>query len=158
MKTISDTLGKTGTAITAILTILVGVTATWAIISDYHTKNMDGGWHLKFTVNSSSYKPYIGKTHTQKIVFTQKNKSVIGNVQKWEYNGKLLPFDMSRTLEYIGYVDGSQFNARFKFFGKSRQSEGNICLQVSEDGKHVEGTFIGTAGNNKGTVTGDRID
>ena len=127
-------------------------------IKQFTTKNIAGEWYLKFTVVSTSYKPYVGDIHTQKLFLTQSDKNITGEGEKWEYNGKLLPFDSHRKVEYIGTIDGSEFKATYKLFGKLRESSGTICLKVSSDGKSVEGTFSGSAGDAKGTVTGDKIN
>jgi hypothetical protein len=148
-------ISKTSKLLTAILTLFTLIIATWIIIKQFTTKDIAGEWCLKFTVASSSYKAYIGETHTQKIFFCQSDKNITG---EGEYNGKLLPFDSHRKVEYLGTMDGSDFKATFKLFGKLRQSSGTICLKVSRDGKSVEGTFSGTAGSSKGTITGVKVN
>lgn len=142
--------------IIAIITLFTGIVGSWAIIEEWQTKNIDGGWYLTFKVNESAYKPYIGETHTQKVFFTQNKNAISGSGEKWEYNGQLLPFDAHRKVEYTGTIDGSELKATFRLYGKLRESSGIICLKVSDDGKHVEGTFIGTAGDTKGIVFGER--
>lgn len=149
---------KTHKVILGTLSLLLAIVGSWAIINEWNTKNIGGGWNLKFTIESSSYKPYIGETHTQKVFFTQIDNCITGNGEKWEYNGKLLPFNMHRKLDYTGTISGSDLKATYKLFGKLRESSGIICLKVSSDGKYVIGTFIGTAGDSKGTVTGERIN
>lgn len=158
MKEVISNISKTNKFITATLTLFTLVIGSWLIVKQFTTKDIAGEWYLKFTVVSSSYKPYIGETHTQKLFLTQSDKNIIGEGEKWEYNGKLLPFDSHRKVAYIGTIDGSEFKATYKLFGKLRESSGTICLQVSSDGKSIEGKFSGSAGNAKGTVTGEKIN
>ena len=158
LKKIVSQISTTGKFVTAVLTLFTLVIASWVVVKQFSTKDISGEWYLKFSVVSSSYKPYIGETHTQKIFFTQSDNRLIGNGEKWEYNGKLLPFDSHRKVEYIGTLDGSDFRATFKMYGKLRESSGIICLKISSDGKSVEGTFSGSAGNSKGTITGEKIN
>lgn len=158
MKKTISTISKTNKFITATLTLFTLVIGSWIIIKQFTSKNIAGEWYLKFTVVTSSYQPYIGETHTQKVFLTQSDKNITGEGEKWEYNGKLLPFNDHRKLEYIGTIDGSNFMSNYKLFGKLRESSGNICLKISDDGKSVEGTFSGTAGDSKDTVTGEKIN
>lgn len=120
--------------------------------------NIAGAWKLKFTNNYSSYKPFIGESHTQKVFWSQNENNITGNGEKWEYNDKLLPSNMHRKLEYSGSIEANCLKAVFKLFGLKRESSGSIEVILSEDGKKMKGTFIGTAGDTKGTVTGEKID
>lgn len=158
MKKVISHISNTNKFVTAVLTLFTLVIATWVIIKQFSTQNISGEWYLKFNVVSSSYKPYIGETHTQKVFFTQSESNITGDGEKWEYNEKLLPFDSHRKVEYFGTVDGKTIQATFRLYGKLRESAGTICLKISHDGKHVEGTFSGTAGNSKGTITGDKVN
>lgn len=158
MQKVISNISKTNKFITATLTLFTLVIGSWLLIKQFTTKNIAGEWYLKFTVVSSSYKPYIGETHTQKLFLTQSDKNITGEGEKWEYNGKLLPFDSHRKVSYVGTIDGSEFKATYKLFGKLRESSGTICLKVSSDGKSVEGTFSGSSGDAKGTVTGEKIN
>lgn len=158
MKKVISHISNTNKFVTAVLTLFTLVIATWVIIKQFSAKNISGEWYLKFTIVSSSYQPYIGETHTQKVFFTQSESNITGDGEKWEYNGKLLPFDSHRKVEYTGTLDGKDIQATFKLYGKLRESSGTIALKISSDGKHVEGTFSGTAGNSKGSVTGDKVN
>ena len=158
MKKVISNISQTNKFITATLTLFTLIIATWIIVKQFTAKDVTGEWYLKFSVVSSSYQPYIGETHTQKVFFTQSDKNITGDGEKWEYNGKLLPFDSHRKVEYTGIIDGTDFNATYKLFGKLRETSGTICLKISSDGKSVQGTFSGTAGNSKGTVTGERVN
>lgn len=158
MQKVISNISKTNKFITATLTLFTLVIGSWLIVKQFTTKDVAGEWYLKFTVKSSSYMPYIGETHTQKLFITQSDKNITGEGEKWEYNGKLLPFDSHRKVEYIGIIDGSDFKATYKLFGKLRESSGTICLKVSSDGKSLEGTFSGSAGDAKGIVTGEKVD
>lgn len=145
-------------AIMAIIGIPATIYASYAAYKHFSTKNIDGEWKLRFVNESSSYKPYIGETHTQKISFTQNDFSVSGDGEKWEYNDQLLPFNAHRKLEYTGSINGSDFNAKYVLHGERRESNGHIKVKISDDGDQMEGTFVGTAGDTKGRVTGERID
>lgn len=156
MKRTIAKIGKTGKRVTAIFSFITAFFAVWALIKVYTRKEVTGEWYVEFKVEKSSYRPYIGESHTQKIYFTQTDASVRGKAEKWEYNGKLLKFDMHRKLEYEGAIDGSILKATFVLHGRDRDSEGIICVEISGDGKTMTGTFSGTAGTTFGTVKGER--
>ncbi|MES2762037.1 MAG: hypothetical protein V4677_07520 [Bacteroidota bacterium] len=158
MKNIFEKLGKTGTAISVFLGIVAAVITCWQAYKIYSRHNIAGAWKLKFVVVSSSYKAYEGDIHTQRVSFCQNECEISGDGEKWEYNGELLDFDKHRKLEYKGALDDDCLKATYKLFGKLRESSGDIVVTLSEDGKKMKGTFIGTAADSRGTVEGERID
>lgn len=156
MKKTIEKIGKIGKPAAAVLGFAIALFTAWGIIKTQTTKNIGGEWYLEFKVEKSSYLPYIGETHTQKVYFIQTDKTVTGDGEKWEYNGKLLPFDAHRKLEYHGSVDGSKFRAKYVMHGLKRISEGMIDVII--DGEELSGTFSGTAGESSGMVTGKKIE
>lgn len=158
MKILFDRIGKTGTAISVIVGIIASAIACWQFFKSATTHNLAGQWKLKFKIESSSYKPYIGETHTQKIFFNQRDSEVTGKGEKWEYNGKLLPFGMHRKLEYVGKVEDDCFKASYTLYGLKRESIGMIDVKITDGGRRVTGRFTGTAGDASGFVEGERID
>ncbi len=157
-KSFYERIGKTGKTIGLILAITTGTFTCWQIFKSSTKHKIAGAWKLKFIVQSSSYKPYIGESHTQRVSFCQNDCEITGEGEKWEYNGKLLPFDSHRILKYKGNIDDDCLKATYELFGLLRKSDGNIEVTLSDDGRSMEGKFTGTAGDSKGTVTGERID
>lgn len=150
-------IGKVGKVIIAVLAIITGFISVWASVEKYSTKNIEGEWYLKFKIEESSYRPYVGETHTQKLFFIQMDNTISGNGEKWEYNGKLLDFSMHRKLEYEGTVKGNEFKAKYIMYGRDRVTDGIIITTISDDGKSLIGTFSGTAANSRGTLKGEKI-
>jgi len=157
-KSFYDRIGKTGKTVGLILAIVTGVFSCWQINNVLNKQNIAGAWELKFIVETSSYKPYIGESHTQKVSFSQDDFSISGEGEKWEYNGKLLPFDSHRRIKYKGSIEDNCLMAAYELFGLERISNGKIKVTLSEDGKEMTGRFNGTAGNSTGTVTGKKIE
>ncbi len=145
-------IGKTGKRITAILGFFLAIFSAWGVYQKFATKDIGGKWHLEFKVEKSSYNPYIGETHTQRIYFTQIENSINGKGEKWEYNGKALPFDQHRKVEYTGTISGNVLKALFTLHGLKRETEGEIIATIN--GNTMEGTFSGTAADTKGTMKG----
>lgn len=158
MKTFFNRTGKTTTALSIIIGIAASVIACWQFFKSTTKHNLAGEWKLKFKVESSSYKPYVGETHTQKVFFHQNECEITGQGEKWEYNGTFLPYHMHRKLEYIGEVDDDNFKANYTMHGLKRETPGLIDVTISDGGRRISGRFSGTAGNAKGTVEGEKID
>lgn len=137
--------------------LFLSVIAVLVFFKKCSTKNVSGNWYLELKVEKSAYKPYIGETHTQKVFLIQNENSVRGDGEKWEYNGKYLPAEAHRKIEYEGFIDGSSLFAKYVLHGQRRISEGSITVEISNDGTSMEGTFTGTAGESSGTVKGRKI-
>jgi hypothetical protein len=151
-------IGSTGNKIIAVLGFIVTISTCWGIYKSYSTKDISGKWKLKFVVNKCNHKEYIGESHTQITVFNQTDKAIAGKGEKWDYNGKPLPFDMHRKIEYVGTIEGNKLHAMYVLHGRDRDSEDSISVVVEDDGKTMKGTYTGTIGNDSGPVTGERID
>jgi hypothetical protein len=149
---------KTQKLLSASLTIFLGTIAVIAYFKQCTTKKAAGQWYLTFKVEKSAYKPFIGETHSQKVFFTQNENIIKGDGEKWEYNGKYLPSEMHRLLEYEGTINGNKLMAKYVLHGEKRDSKGMIDVEISDDGKTVKGTFSGTAGESSGTVTGEKVN
>ncbi len=149
---------KTHKFISGVLGLFLAIVGTWTAIKGFARKDITGEWKIKFTNEHSSYKPYIGETHVQKIFFTQNEKNVTGEGEKIQYNGEDLPSAKRRQLEYKGTIDDNKLVATYSLHGQLRESIGIIQAIISNDGKTLSGTFSGTAGSAEGTLTGERIN
>lgn len=158
MKVFFNGIGKTGTAVSIVIGIAASWIACWQFFKSTTKHNLAGQWKLKFVVESSSYKQYVGETHTQKIFFHQNDFEITGKGEKWEYNGTFLPYNKHRKLEYIGELKDDCFKASYTLHGLLRESIGMIDMQITEGGRRMNGRFTGTAGDASGSVEGERID
>jgi hypothetical protein len=158
MKKISEKIGTTGTTIATVLTIITGAFACWQIYRSSTQKNLAGRWKLTFTNVESSYKAYIGETHTQSVSFSQNGCEITGDGEKCEYNWVTLPSTQRRTIEYKGSVEDDCLKAAYKLHGRDRISTGNIEVTISDDERTLVGKFSGTAADTRGTITGEKID
>ncbi len=158
MKWLIDKVGKTSAVIIAILAIATGLITCWQTFKSSTRSDISGAWKLKFFIESSTMKTYIGETHVQEVFFNQNESVIMGNGEKIEYNGEPLPSDQHRKIEYAGTITDNLLKASFKLYGLLRESSGQIKVAIGEDGRTLEGTFIGTAANTRGKVTGEKID
>lgn len=156
MKKFFGTINRTSIIITGVVGFIAGVIAIIQFVPDLMREDVAGEWYVVFKVDKSAYKPFIGETHSQKVVLEQSNAKVEGSGEKWEYNGKFLPAEMHRRVEYSGTINGDELKATYKLFGEKRISIGIIIVKVL--GNKMEGTFSGTAGESSGTVIGERIN
>jgi hypothetical protein len=151
-------IGKAGKRIRAILGFVATVFGGWGIYKTITTKDVSGKWRLTFTVEKCQHKAYIGDKIVQETVFIQNEKSVTGKGEKTEYRGEYLASDQHRHIEYTGVIEGKQLNAAYVLHGLKRDTEGNIKVTISSDGKTMSGTFTGTIADDSGTVTGEKLD
>lgn len=158
MKTILRKTKGFRVAVISILTFVTLIISCWQWYKSTSTQDLAGAWEITFVNESSSYKPYIGETHMQKVFFSQNAGSISGSGEKWEYNGKLLPFDQHRKIEYVGTLDGNLLKATFKLYGLRRESSGSIDVELFEGGKRMVGRFMGTAGDTRGSVAGEKVE
>lgn len=158
IKKLIDKIGKTATIIISVLTIIALSYGSIQMYKSITRKDLVGKWKLRFVIESSSMKRYVGGTHTQIVFFSQNESVVSGNGEKWEYNDEFLPYEQHRKLEYNGIIEDDCLKATFKMFGLLRESCGIIDVIVSNDGKKMVGTFCGTAADSKGVVTGEKLD
>lgn len=138
--------------------LFLSLVAVFVFFKKCSTHNISGNWCLELNVEKSAYKPYIGGTHTLKVVFIQNENNVRGDGEKWEYNGKYLPAKEHRKLEYDGSITGNKLFAKYVLYGLKRVSQGSITVKISDDGKTMIGTFKETAGESSGSLTGHKIE
>lgn len=158
IKKLIDKIGKTGTVLIGLLTLITLIFGCWQIYKSTTCHNLAGVWKLKFVIESSTYKAYVGESHTQKVFFSQNEFVVTGNGEKWEYNDKFLPYEQHRKLEYNGIIEDDCLKATYKMYGLKRESTGIINVVLIDDGKKMTGTFCGTAADSKGIVTGEKLN
>jgi hypothetical protein len=125
---------------------------TYEIYDQISTPEISGQWYITLKIENSTYRPYIGDLIGIKAFFTQTEKSVKGNGEKWEYRGKPIDYNMHDRVDFNGCLDGNCFKASYTLYGKKRQTTGIVDLVVSDDGKKMVGTFSGTAADSRGTI------
>jgi hypothetical protein len=157
-KEVLEKATKTHKFISGGIALFLSIVAVFVFFKKCSTKNVSGNWYIELKVEKSAYKPYIGETHSQKVFFIQNEINVRGDGEKWEYNGKYLPAEEHRKIEYEGSMDGRILFAKYVLHGQKRTSEGSIKVELSSDGKKMEGTFTGTAGETSGTLVGKKIE
>ena len=94
----------------------------------------------------------MGKTDTQQVVFIQKDKIVNGQGEKLQKGSKPL------TLRYTGCIEGNTLKAGYVVLKEKQSCTGDISLEISRDGKNMEGIFTASTEEHKGKVRGERIE
>lgn len=117
--------------------------------------NISGSWEMKFSILESSYKPYIGKSMTFKLFFTQKKGEIEAKGEKWWIDDKEIPFEQHDRMELKGtIIDGNKLSCTYTLHGNRRETIGNIEGEISDNAKSILGTFYGTVADSKGPVWG----
>lgn len=140
-----------------VIALMTLVTLTFGSIQAYQyfdTPDISGEWYLTLTNTSSTRKAYVGDVTGLKVFFTQTDKSISGQGEKWEYRGQLLDYNQHRKLEFVGKLDGKIFKTSFVLHGELRETTGIMELEITDGGKKMIGTFSGTAADTKGTIIG----
>lgn len=113
-----------------------------------------GNWEMKFMINESSYKPYIGKSMTFKLYFIQKENEIEGKGEKWWIDDKEISIGQHDQMELKGTIDGDIFTCTYTLHGTRRVTTGIIEAEISNNTKSMNGTFSGTAADTKGLFKG----
>lgn len=132
--------------------------AVFTVVEKWEDKNIAGRWLIRFDVNKDNYNAIIEESNTHEVFFIQNEYGVIGDGEKKEYNGASLPLYEYSKLEYQGIIDGSKLIAKYVLHDPIKVSFGNIVVDISDDGKQMKGTFIGSVSDMEGTVIGERLD
>src|ERR1700740_2287443 len=152
MKRTRAKIAKANKSLTAWVGLFVTIVAAIVIIQNWRTKDATGRWKLTFTNVECTYTPYVNETCTQTVTFIQTEKNVTGTGEKLWYNGKKLPPEQRRRLEYKGTISGKELTLNYDLHGKRRETGGIVRLSISKDGETLEGIFQGDAGECGGTV------
>lgn len=141
-----------------ILSIVATLFGIQKAYKSFTTPNISGKWYLTLTVKSSTYHAYIGDVIGIKAYFTQKESGITGNGEKWDYRGERIEYSQHRKLEFDGCLDGKNFKTKYVLHGQLAETTGMIEVEITDDGKRMEGTFVGTAADSKGTIVGVKED
>ena len=143
-----------------IITVLSFISASFTCFKAYEyyrTPNIAGEWYLTLKVESSTYHAYVGDVIGIKAFLTQKDNSVTGHGEKWDYRGQPLPYSQRRKLEFDGSLKWRKFKTDYILHGETAETTGIIEVEITDGGTKMNGTFAGTAADTKGTITGEKI-
>jgi hypothetical protein len=121
------------------------------------TKSIQGQWKITCHINSSSYRPYIGKSSGFKIYFIQEQDKVKGKGEMCWVDDKEIPYSQHVPIIVEGKVDGKKIILNYTQKGEKRTTVGEIDLSANSVNV-FEGTFSGTAADTKGTAIAERME
>lgn len=145
--------------IIAVISSLAGIASLIFYLIDKHSENpqdISGNWEMKFKIEKSSYIPYIDKSMTFKLFFTQEKNKIEAKGEKWWIDDVEIPFEQHDPMELKGSIKGNKFTCTYTLKGTKRTTFGNIEAELSEDTKIITGVFTGTAADTKGSVFGKK--
>jgi hypothetical protein len=141
-----------------ILSIAVTLLGLQKAYINFITPDVSGQWYLTLTVKKSTYHAYIGDVIGIRAYLTQTENGVTGNGEKWDYRGERLPYNQHRKLEFVGAINGKDFRLKYVLHGELAETTGIIEVKITDGGKKMEGSFVGTAADSKGTIVGIKED
>lgn len=139
-----------------VLGTVLGVIGGLITIYDYYNKSLkkypklDGTWTVAFTVQESSYNPYINDVYVYELYVTQNEKIINGKGEQKLYNGAYARKHFKFEFNDIDVSD--RLNISYILYA-TREVSGIMTLNIDKnDSKHLIGTFHGSAANVKGLV------
>jgi hypothetical protein len=123
--------------------------------------NLTGDWVVTTVTKTSGYMPFIDVTEEFKFEILQKGNDIIGSGEKIKEihkDGTTITFNPEKRvrLEVSGYLErnyskGSKVNLNLIEHGE-RATSTNTFFLTFIDNEHLEGTYLSTVSNCKGTV------
>ena len=157
MTNIFKRLGKTGTAVATILTIITGFLALLPVYHSLTRKNLNGKWKITCNIESSTYRTYIGKSSGFRVSFKQDGDNIKGEGETCWIDDKEIPSSQHTIITMEGNLDGDDLYVTYVLHGARRQSSGFMKLKIVSD-KEMTGTFDGTAASAKGVASAQMLN
>lgn len=156
MKKVIKHLGKTGTVVATLLTIIGGLASVYTLYRSYKCKNITGTWKINCHINSSTYKAYIGKSSGYRISFIQQGEKLTGSGEMFWIDDQVIPYTQHIQIQMEGIVDGEEIRITYTLFGQERTTSGSMKLNIADN--KMTGVFDGTAANSRGTVNAEMLN
>lgn len=112
---------------------------------------------LKFEIEKSSLKRYIGKSSTFKVHIRMSNKELEANGEMWQVDDQDIPYSQHIPIEIKGVKKGRNFECTYIQYGAIRTTTGSFKARLDQKSGRLVGKYSGTAANTSGPMTGWRI-
>lgn len=157
MRNIFKRLGKTGTAVATILTIVTGFLALIPVYNSITRKNINGSWKITCHIQTSTYTPYIGKSSGFRVSFKQDGDNIKGEGETFWIDDKEIPASQHTIITMDGNLDGDDLYVTYVLHGARRLSSGSMKLKIVSD-REMTGVFDGTAASAKGVASAQMLN
>lgn len=121
-----------------------------------HSHNLNGDWKFTFHVKSSTLKSTIGTRFGYKILVHTDKEKFEAKGEKFWINEETIPYAEHDRIEFTGTLSEESIHSIYTLYGSKRTTVGDIDMNVIDDNT-MEGTFVGTAADTKGTVSAVRL-
>jgi hypothetical protein len=142
------------TKISAIATVIALLIAAWQIFPK-KKKGISGTWQMTSVVESADLKQYIGMESVWTLNLLQTGENISGTAEKITVNSQKLNYSDRSTLLLNGTIQDDAFAIRFEEKGKLRETSGTFIGDIAKD--TFTGTFISTASDSRGTISGFKL-
>ena len=115
--------------------------------NDVH--DLNGEWRLINVVEKTNYKSFHNMQLGFRLKINQKGKEFRATGEKFSENGQTLPANSRTPITLTGSIEGDKVIATFVEDGRRRRSNGRFEWTL-QSGDRLTGTFVSTAGNNRG--------
>jgi hypothetical protein len=116
---------------------------------DADVHDLNGEWRLINVVEKTNYKSFHNMQLGFRLKINQKGKEFTATGEKFSENGQTLPANSRTPITVTGSIEGDKVIATFVEDGLRRRSIGRFEWTL-QGGDRLTGTFVSTAGNNRG--------
>ncbi|MCA1576727.1 MAG: DUF4388 domain-containing protein [Acidobacteria bacterium] len=116
---------------------------------DAEVHDLNGEWRLINVVEKTNYKSFHNMQLGFRLKINQKGKEFTATGEKFSENGQTLPADSRTPITLTGSIEGDKVIATFVEDGVRRRTNGRFEWTL-QGGDKLTGTFVSTAGNNRG--------
>jgi hypothetical protein len=116
--------------------------------ADVH--DLNGEWRIINVVEKTNYKSFHNLQLGFRLKISQNGKQFTATGEKFSENGQTLPADSRTPITVTGSIEGDKVIATFVEDGLRRRSNGRFEWTLQNGGDKLTGTFVSSAGNNRG--------
>jgi hypothetical protein len=112
--------------------------------------DLNGEWRIINVVEKTNYKSFHNLQLGFRLKISQNGKQFTATGEKFSENGQTLPADSRTPITVTGSIEGDKVIATFVEDGLRRRSNGRFEWTLQNGGDKLTGTFVSSAGNNRG--------
>ncbi len=139
------------------LTIIGGLIGIYSFSKNYSGYDLTGEWAITNTIESTTYRPFMGFRLGYRVFLTQHGTDITGTGEKVSENDNSLPSSAHTHISISGAIKGKRVSATFQEEGTRRKTEGTLDWTYQPQTKTLLGTFKGTAAEASGRSTGQKV-
>jgi len=116
-----------------------------------------GEWNLLVTIEESSYRPFQNLRVGYRLFVSQHGDEITGEAEKTSENTQSIPSSARSAMHLRGSISGKHVYATFILEGSLRKTTGQFEWSLSDDGNALQGRFVSTGAESRGSAFATRI-